>query len=241
MERLSVRCGVALMVTWLAWLVPLSASRAQTLLPPDPSQTVGRSVSFEGFVDEQGRDAASLIDAPGGSSAPRAWIISPIFTRCQFTCVPITTALRSALRESGLRPTEYRVLSFSFDPEETSEGLQAFRTAIQLPADWLTLRAGSSGALERTLKSLDFRTIKMGDGQFAHPNLIVLLAPDMRLTEYIFGVTFSPTQLAAAVRAARTGGSWWRGGHSYLLVISTIGLLVSTFVFFTILLRRRRV
>ena len=32
------------------------ASHAQTLLPPDPSKTIGGTVSFAGFVDENGRD-----------------------------------------------------------------------------------------------------------------------------------------------------------------------------------------
>jgi protein SCO1/2 len=232
---------VGILLSLFALLVGLSASSAQTLLPPDPGKTIGGRVSFEGFVDESGRAIASLQGAADGSNPARAWIVSPIYTRCPYTCSPITAALRSALQASGLQPSEYRVVSFSFDPDETGESLRAFRRALQLPDSWLTLRAREPRALERTLGSLDFRTIKLGDGQYAHPNLIAVLAPDMRLTEYIFGVSFSPTQLAAAVRAARNGGSWVRGWHGHLLVFSGTGLLVSAFVFFTLLLKRRRV
>ncbi len=240
MKCLHLRYRLTLALTWLAALAALSITHAQTLLPPDPSKTLGGTVSFAGFVDERGRDVAALVGAPAGPTTVRAWIVSPIYTRCPFTCSPITTALRSALNESGLQASEYRVVSFSFDPHETGETLRAFRTGLQLPESWLTLRAAEPGALERTLRSLDFRTMEIGDGQYAHPNLLAVLAPDMRLTEYIFGVTFSPTELAAAVRAARSGGSSAPAWHGYWLVLSGTGLLASAFVFFTVLQRRRR-
>jgi protein SCO1/2 len=239
MKRPTPRSHAILLLVCVAPLIPLFTSHAQTLLPPDPGKTLGGRVSFDGFVDENGRDVAALVGAPDGPDPPRAWIVSPIYTRCPFTCSPITAALKTALRESGLQPSEYRVVSLSFDPKETGEALRAFRGSLQLPDGWLTVRAAEPSALERTLKSLDFRTMEIGDGQYAHPNLIVLLTPDRRLTEYIFGVAFSPTQLAAAVRAARGGGSRWRGWRGDVLVLSGIGLLGSAFVFVTLLLKRR--
>src|SRR5512140_1363756 len=79
-------------------LVLCASSRAvgQTLLPPDPAVTIGNVVPFDGFVDEKGQDLGDL-------GTPRAWIVSPIYTRCLYTCLPITAALRSALAQSGLR------------------------------------------------------------------------------------------------------------------------------------------
>jgi cytochrome oxidase Cu insertion factor (SCO1/SenC/PrrC family) len=227
--------GVVGVVAWLTLSLPVLGIHAQTLLPPDPGRTIGGLVSFEGFVDEQGRDVANLVGAD-----QRAWIVSPIYTRCPFTCAPITAALKSAVQESGLQPSAYRVVSMSFDPNETGAALRDFRERMQLPDGWLTVRAADPGALERTLTSLDFRTMEMGGGQYAHPNLIAVLTPGMRLSEYIFGVTFSPTQLAAAVEAARRGGARSRGWRGYAFVLSGIGLLVSAVVFFTLLLKRRR-
>ena len=230
--------SACVLVSLLAMLARLPAG-AQTFLPPDPSKTVGGTVSFEGFIDENGRDVPSLLREADRAEAARPWIVSPIYTRCPRTCSPITSGLRAALERSGLQPSAYRVVSFSFDPEETADGLRAFRTRMQLPQGWLTLRAAEPAALERTLKSLDFRTIKMADRQYDHPNLLAVLAPDMRLTEYVFGVAFSPTQLAAAVRRARAGGSWRAGRQSDVFTFAGIGLLVSAFAFSALLLRRR--
>ncbi len=224
----------------LVSLAVIAASQAQTLLPPDPSKTIGERVSLDGFVDENEREVAAL-SAATTDREPRVWIISPIYTRCPFTCSPITNSLKAALRDSGLEPADYRVVSLSFDPYETGESLRRFREMLQLPDGWLTVRAAAPAALERTLGSLDFRTMTIGDGQYAHPNLLAVLTPDLRLNEYLLGVTFSPSQLAAAVRAARTGGTSARAWYRNLAVVSGVGLLVSATVFGALLLRRRNI
>lgn len=175
---------------------------AQVLLPPDPSVAVGRVVPFEGFVDENGRAFATA-----GATDGRPWIVSPIYTRCLHTCAPITQALRSALARSGLQTSNYHVVSFSFDPNETADGLRGFRDKMHLPADWLTLRAETNDALQRTLEALDFRTITVGDGEIDHPNLVAVLAPDRRLAEYLFGISPSTAPLRAALSQPLAGGN----------------------------------
>jgi protein SCO1/2 len=218
----------------------VARAAGQTLLPPDPAVSVGKVIPFDGFVDEDGRAFVPVAGAATAVGDARAWIVSPIYTRCPFTCTPITRALRSALEKSGLQGSQYRVVSFSFDPNETAEGLRAFRTRMELPAEWLTLRATDPVALERTLKALDFRTITMGNGEFAHPNLIAILAPDQRLVKYLFGTTFAPTEVAAAVQRARSGAAFAESWVPFLFPLAALGLLSSSLVFFSLLARRRR-
>ncbi len=227
--------GSAGAVSLLGTLLVGAPAAGQTLLPPDPALTVGHVIPFDGFVDEEGR--AFVSSAPDAAGAP-VWIVSPIYTRCAFTCTPITLALRSALDRSGLQASQYRVMSFSFDPNETAEGLRAFRARMELPEQWLTLRAANPAALERTLKALDFRTITLGDTDFAHPNLIVILAPDQRLVKYLFGTTFGPTEVAAAVQRAGSDAAFAEPWEPYVFTAAVIGLLLSSLVFFSLLLRR---
>ncbi len=226
------------------WLVVLclcpTAGAAQRLLPPDPAATIGNQISFDGFVDEHGRDFASLLPLSSVSPSPRPWIVSPIYARCLHTCSPITVNLRTAIERSDLQGSEYRVVSFSFDPDESAETLTAFRQKLQLPPDWLTLRTADRQALQRILERLDFRTISIGSGQFDHPNLIAILTPDMRLAQYLFGVSFAPTQLASAVRSARGGVPWLAGREGYVFASAAVGLVVSAFVFFSLWSNRRR-
>jgi len=222
----------------LALLTVLSlavAARAQTLLPPDPARVVGKVVAFDGFVDENGADFSfSSADQDG-----RPWIVSPMYTRCPHTCSAITSALRRALEQSGLAESEYHVLSFSFDPNEDAEGLRSFRAKMNLPPAWITLRARDPAALERTLRSLDFRTITLADGVFEHPNLVAVLAPDRRLASYVFGVNFVADELARAVRRARDGVSGFDRWRVYLFFFAAVGFVASAAVFVFLLARRR--
>ncbi len=227
--------GAVSVLVVLGAIVPRAAG--QTLLPPDPALAVGHVIPFDGFVDQEGRAFVSPVTAPAAAGAP-VWIVSPIYTRCAFTCAPITAALRSALERSGLQASQYRVMSFSFDPNETAEELRAFRARMALPEEWLTLRAVEPAALERTLTALDFRTITLGNREFAHPNLIVILAPDLRLVKYLFGTTFAPTEVAAAVQRARSAAAFAEPWEPYVFTASAVGVLLSGLVFFSLLSRR---
>ena len=196
-------------------------------------------MSFDGFVDANGRELSEVLPQAERERDARPWIASPMYTRCPGTCSAVTAGLQRALDQSGLSPTEYRVVSFSFDPQETDRGLREFRERMHLPSTWLTLRARTPEALERTLKSLDFRTITRGEGDFEHPNLLVVLAPDQRLAGYLFGITFSPSELARAVRRARHGVSAIDSWRPYLFLFAVLGFLSSAFGFAVLLSRRR--
>jgi protein SCO1/2 len=213
-------------------------SVAAALAPPDTARTIGRKLSFEGFVDQAGRPLGA---APSrvASNDERPWIVSPIYTRCPHTCSALTAGLRNALKESGLAASEYRVLSFSFDPSETAETLQAFRDKMHLPADWATLRATDQPSLARLLETMDFRTMQTPSGEFQHPNLVVVLTPELELAGYVFGVKPSPADLSKLVRSARTGVPATARWGTLLFFIAAIGFLASSFVFVWLLVDRR--
>jgi cytochrome oxidase Cu insertion factor (SCO1/SenC/PrrC family) len=220
-------------------VVAATAAPAQTLLPPDPTVTVGRVIPLDGFADESGRSLSALLPRAALERDPRPWIVSPMYTRCPHTCSAVTTGLRRALDRSGLAPSEYRVVSFSFDPDETDAGLREFRARMRLPADWLTLRARSPEALARTLAALDFHTIAMDGGDFDHPNLVAVLAPDRRLAGYLFGIDFSGATLARMVRGARGGVSAIDAARPHLFLVAVVGFVASGAAFMLLLARRR--
>lgn len=224
--------------TLLASLTLPTVTMAGTLLPPDPARTVGNRVPFDGFADENGRSLATVVTSAERERNPRPWIISPMYTHCPHTCSAVTASLRRALERSGLSPLEYRIVSFSFDPEETDERLRQFRARMGLPSSWLTLRAHDPLSLQRTLRSMDFRTISTADGDFDHPNLVAVLAPDQRLASYLFGVSFSPTAVARAVRRARSGISPVDSWRPYLFFFSVLGFVGSAVLFTVLVLRR---
>jgi cytochrome oxidase Cu insertion factor (SCO1/SenC/PrrC family) len=225
----TARVAAALLLALLC-----SAARATTVLPPDPDLAIGQEISLDGFVDQNGDlPPAARVDA-------RPWIVSPMYTRCPTTCSVITAALKAALQRSGLRPSEYHVLSFSFDPRETDASLAEFRARMQLPPEWLTLRASDPAALERTMRRLDFRTIELDGGRFEHPNLVAVLDPGRRVVGFVYGVNPSPGALAGVAARARNGAAALDRWRPYGFFLAAVGLLASAAVFLNLLSRRRR-
>jgi protein SCO1 len=216
----------------LSIVFPLAAVCGATLLPPDPRVVVGRPIAFDGFVDQSGRPFRAA------SADTRPWIVSPIYTHCPTTCSVMTAALKAALQQSGV--ADYRVLSFSFDPQETDASLAAFRNRMQLPSDWVTLRATDPAALERTLRSLDFRTIQLDGDVFEHPNLIAVLDAGQRVVAFVYGIRPSPTELARALERARGGASALDAWRPYLFFFAAVGFVASAAVFTTVLAGTRQ-
>lgn len=220
--------------TLLLALLCCATASATTVLAPDPDVAIGQQISFDGFVDQNGEPVA----VAGADTRP--WIVSPIYSRCPTTCSVITAALKAALQRAGLRPDEYRVLSFSFDPRETGASLAEFRARMQLPPEWLTVRASDPAALERTLRRLDFRTIEVDGGRFEHPNLVAVLDPSRRVVGFVYGVRPSASELARLVATARNGASALDRWRPYGFFFAAVGLLASTAAFLSLLGHRRR-
>ncbi|MGH7786130.1 MAG: SCO family protein [Candidatus Binatia bacterium] len=218
----------------LALLLMAVAAPAATLLPPDPDLVIGRAIPFDGFVDEQGRPV------PKPADDPRPWLISPIYTQCQSTCSAITAGLAAALRRAELDAGSYRVISLSFDPHETDASLAEFRTRMQLPPDWATVRATDRAALQRTLRSLDFRTIELDGGHFEHPNLVTVLDAERRAVAMVYGIAPSPDELGAALARARDGAAASDGWRPYLFFFAAVGYFVSSTVVAILLHRAHR-
>lgn len=203
-------------------LCPTSAD-AQTALPPDESRTLGQPVPDAVFVDARG-DALAV-----RSLAGRPVVVSPIFTRCHNTCPTITANLKQAIAAVGVPGRDFEVLSVSFDVTDTPEDLAQYRSRMALPEAWRLVRA-DGGVLLPFLDSLDFRFISTPDGGFAHPNLVVVLSPELTVAKYLYGTSFAAEDVRSALALARGEGSVLHGLAPYLFVVGVIGALIAAFV-----------
>jgi cytochrome oxidase Cu insertion factor (SCO1/SenC/PrrC family) len=210
----------------------LRAAAGANVLAPDPSRAIGQVIAFDGFVDQFGRPFSAARDEP------RAWIVSPMYTRCPTTCSALTAALQAALRQSALRSTDYRVLSFSFDLHESDASLAEFRQRMQLPPEWITLRTADPAALERTLRALDLRTMQLDDGRIDHPNLVAVLDGGQRVVGYVNGLPLSSDTLARTVTRARDGASALDRWRPFLFLLAAVGFAASA-AFFVAMISRR--
>ncbi len=197
-----------------------AASDARAALPPDESRTLGRPVADAVFTDAQGRELAVR------SLAGRPVVVSPIFTRCHHTCPTITASLKQAVAQIGVPGEDFEVLSLSFDVADTPEDLARFRRRMGLPEAWKLARAGSEVLLP-FLDSLDFRFISDANGGFTHPNLVVVLSPELSVAKYLHGTAFAADDLRDALALARGEGAWLHALGPYLFVGGALGALAA--------------
>jgi protein SCO1/2 len=186
-----------------AALTPLSIAAQEGL--PGPLQGVGIEQRLGEQVpldvplrDEEGREVpfGQLLD-------DKPVVLSLVYYQCPMLCTEVLSGLVRALRalpfDAG---REFRVITVSFDPNDTPE-LAAARKRDSLArygregaeTGWRFL-TGSEDAVRRLTESVGFRyTFDRDTRQFAHASGLMLLTPRGVLSRYFYGIEYSPRDL----------------------------------------------
>ena len=156
------------------------------------------------FKDENGKDVklGQLIDRPT--------ILSLVYFHCPDVCNLLLAGMADMLSKLDVPPHEYRVITLSFDPTETTA--QAMKKKINfyntLPAGypettWRFL-TGDQKNIDRLTKAVGFGYVKVGD-DYEHPVGLIVLSHDGKIIRYIYGDTFLPFQVKMALVEASQG------------------------------------
>ncbi|HZW36776.1 MAG: SCO family protein [Deltaproteobacteria bacterium] len=132
---------------------------------------------------------------------------------CPMLC-PLTlrNLLSSLDRMGGISlERDFRIVTVSIDPEEKPEAARAraaemhamMKGAGNPSARWPFL-AGGQGDIERLTAAVGFRYRKSGK-EFAHPDVIVVLTPEGRISRYLYGIEQDPKDLRLALIEAAGG------------------------------------
>lgn len=168
---------------------------AQTVAAPDPQKTIGHRVPDVTFTDDTG-DTFRLSTLEG-----KPILVNPVFTSCPQLCPLISSNLRDAVAPLGPVGKSFWVLTVSFDPGDDIAALQEYRKRLDLPAGW-RLAIAPPDSMERFLDALDFHVAPLPGGGFAHPNVVAVLTPDLRVSGYVNGLTSGEKEVRAAIRHA---------------------------------------
>ncbi|MBF0555883.1 MAG: SCO family protein [Nitrospirae bacterium] len=176
------------------------ADNAQ-LSSPNGKETPGKFIPDVRLFDSHGKER-TLKDIIGG----KPLIISVIYTRCSTDCIVITDSLVGVIERLGGIGQNYNVLTLSFDPSDTPEMLAKFRTKRGLDTAGWVVAGGQDSELKRLLSAIGF-SYKPGKetGEFIHPNLLVILTPDGRISRYIYGVNYDEMNLRLSLLDAKKG------------------------------------
>jgi len=184
----------------------MQARAEQSDLPVGVDEHLGDYVPLDTvFTDSQGRET-TLGQAMGAPT-----LILPVFYTCPNVCNILQGAVARVLPRVSLTPgQELRVVSISFDERDTpgtaARSKRNFDAALGqgFPPEHWTFLTGSRESIARTMDALGFRFQRMGD-DFAHPVVVVAVAPDGKIVRYLYGSDFLPFDVTMAATEAAKG------------------------------------
>ncbi|NPA41758.1 MAG: SCO family protein [Aquificae bacterium] len=182
-----------LLVPFLLFLSLLSFSSE---LIPKAEFLLGKEVPDVVLITSEGR-TATLSELADG----KPMLLSFIYTRCTSSCPLIVQKLKEALR--NIDEGTYKVLLVDFDQRDTVEDLRNFINRRDIGEGWEVVLAKGEN-LELLSKSLDFKFFyDEKTDMFAHPNLLVVLSPRLRISGYVLGISFKSSKLKELIELAK--------------------------------------
>ncbi len=158
------------------------------------------------FYDENGNPIVL------GDFIDRPTLILPVFYHCPKTCSLLLSNLSKALNDVTFTPGQsYRVLSFSFDDEETpADAADAKKNYLNLlrkdfPASEWRFLTGSLKNINALADDMGFKFKKIGSHSFLHPNILLCVGPDRKIIRYLYGPDFLPFNISMAIAEAERG------------------------------------
>lgn len=157
------------------------------------------------FTDSDGSsvELGQLIDRPA--------IIVPVFYSCRSVCNMLLGGLARTLPKMRLMPgADYRVITFSFDPDETAElaahTKHTFLTATQMdfPEEAWHFLTADQQTIDRLTESVGYYFYQQDD-DFIHPTAMFVVASDGTIIRYLIGTSILPFDLTMAFLEASEG------------------------------------
>jgi protein SCO1/2 len=138
-------------------------------------------------------------------------ILALVYLHCPNVCSLLLQNLADVLNQLPAEPDkEYRVLSLSFDETE-KPGLALEKKKMYLkmiekpfPQDAWRFLTGDKENIRRLTDSVGFHFKRVGE-DFEHPVTLIILAPDGKITRYMYGSYFLPFDIKIALLEASQG------------------------------------
>lgn len=189
-------------------------------------------------------------------------IISLIYFRCPGICSPLSNGLAKVIDQVDLEAgKDYNVISVSFNPQENyvmaSEKKQNYYNTLtrKLPENGWQFLTADSANIEKICNALGFY-VKFENNEYIHGASIMAVAPDGKITRYLFGTDYNPFDFKLAILEAsqgRTGTSiakivqfcfsYSPDAKKYVLNVTRVaggGILILLIIFSSILFLKKK-
>ena len=216
MRRLRATGAAAAILAGVLWVANAAFAAPANHLRAPPNllqrvgfdQNLGRQVPLDVRFREASGASVSLRELLRGKPT----LLVPGYFGCRNICGVVRSGVANAVRRSGLQPgDQFNVVLVSIDPKETPADARTAQSndALAHPGagvpNWHYL-TGAQADIAPLMRAIGFRYIyDQRDGQYAHATGIVLLTPQGRVTQYLFGVKFAPETLRLGLVDASRG------------------------------------
>jgi protein SCO1/2 len=211
-------CVVAVAFLALTWVtVPPRSLEAHPVHDPQDDilesigvdEKPGGAIPLDTLFRDQKGDEVRVGDYFAGVPV----LLTLNYYTCPMLC-PLTlrTLLGTVEKLKGVTlARDFRIVTVSINPEDSVETAHA--RAVELhdmmegmpdpAARWPFLR-GDAGAVGALTGAVGFRYRKVGN-EFAHPDVVVVLTPEGRISRYLYGIEQDPLDLKMALIEASGG------------------------------------
>ena len=157
------------------------------------------------FYDENGNPVSlgQLIRTPT--------VLAPVYYHCPNVCSLLLQNLADVLNRLPAEPDkEYRVLAISFDETEKPDlALQKKKTYLKMiqkpfPEDAWRFLTGDKENILKLTDAIGFHFKRVRE-DFEHPVSLIILAPDGKISRYMYGTDILPFDLKMALIEASQG------------------------------------
>lgn len=138
-------------------------------------------------------------------------LLGLVYYECPGICSPLLTELAWAVDRVDLEPGEdFQVVTVSFDHRETFETAANWKKNYmhgikrEFPEDAWTFLTGDSVTIKKLTDAVGFYFKRNGD-DFLHAGTTITLAPDGKISRYLFGNTYNQFDLKMALIDAEAG------------------------------------
>ncbi len=176
------------------------------------------------FRDEKGQ-AFTFGDMTG---QPLVLVLS--YYNCDGTCSVVNKDLSDLLKDvkGQVAGRDYRILTVSFDPNDTAESLAKFRAKFDVPAPILAAwrfalpangGPGNGGDAKRLADAVGFKYFwSPRDKVFLHPGVFAFLSAEGRVVRYLYSANSRPLDVELALIDAKQ--NQLKPGEIYDLALS---------------------
>ncbi len=260
MKKVNILC--LLLLVSLLGVTVIKADESNTGSPKKEvgiDEKTGQTVPLDIVLYDEKGEPHPLKDYLNGKPT----IISLIYFRCPGICSPLTNGLADVVDRVDLEPgKDFNVISVSFNPQENyvmaSEKKQNYYKTLKRtdmsPNGWQFLTADSAN-IDRLCSALGFY-VKFENNEYVHGASIMAVAPDGKITRYLFGTEYNPFDFKLAILEAsqgRTGTSiakivqfcfsYSPDAKKYVLNVTRVaggGILILLVIFSSILFLKKK-